>query len=67
MNTPKVTSKPNNTPKNTKTNFKNKTLKIKHIIAKNRKGIEDLNDILGIDTSEDNDSILDEIDCLSNN
>ncbi|MFA6535265.1 MAG: hypothetical protein WCS92_03350 [Candidatus Babeliales bacterium] len=61
--TPNVTAKPKTTPKNTKTNFKDKTLKIKHMIAKNRKGIEELNEILGIDTSKD-DSLLEEIDCL---
>ncbi len=52
--TQKVTSKPKSSPKNTKTNFKDKKLKIKHVSAKNRKGLEDLNDVLGIEGSDEN-------------
>ncbi len=61
--TQKVTQKQKSTAKNTKTNFKDKKLKINHNIAKNRKGIDELNEILGIEESKD-DSLMEELDCL---
>ncbi|MFH1254583.1 MAG: hypothetical protein V1646_04085 [bacterium] len=51
--TPNVTPKLKSSPKNTKTNFKDKKLKIKYISAKNRKGVEALEDILGIENLDE--------------
>jgi len=59
--TQNVTSKVKNSTKNTKTNFKDKKLKIKRVTAKNRKGVEALDDILGIESLDEdlNDRDLD--------
>ncbi|MFA6535518.1 MAG: hypothetical protein WCS92_04635, partial [Candidatus Babeliales bacterium] len=63
LDTQKVTAKSKSSPKNTKTNFKDKKLKIKQTSAKNRKGIEDFNDVLGLDTSTDT-SVNNELETL---
>ena len=55
-----VSSKVKNSTKNAKINFKDKKLKIKQISAKNRKGVEALDDILGTENLDEalSDNIL---------
>ncbi len=53
LDTQVVTQKVKNSTKNTKTNFKDKKLKIKQISAKNRKGVEALEDILGTENLDE--------------